>query len=509
MILRDLFEKRMSPRVYQKVFGRLGEDALIGFEIEFLVTSESPLYVTRSGDQAKSMRPQDMNLDEIMDYFEVSRSDVQMIDKEYGRWVAEQEDEFFEDNRDQYMEDHGTERAARRAASNDFSAPGRDVWFKREFRNGNHFINEFGLSPKYGWNDDQVYTQETDALDSYSIAYKETVEGVIKQLKADLGLTVKYNAAGYDSWKIVQDTSIKDADGKDVDNEMEGYGLELISPPLKAADAFSELERVMSFMNDHNIETNFSTGLHVNISIPKVMDQLDKVKLVLFMGDAHALKMFGRATNQFTTSQARRIIDMIEANDVLPSDVKEIQRLADDALKLSGKYSSVNFKNLPKYLEFRVAGGENYHQRVDDIKEVMGRWLSALEIATDPAAEKQEYIKKLVKLLDKTAVSQEQASQQGMSAEQWFMKYNPEAYQILVTALDKNDKVGVARAYIQLLNSLNTRWINKRVDLNFSWRKQVRELMKQHGVNLDAIYANIKGPTDWLDRLVKELRLTN
>jgi len=62
-----------------------------------------------------------------------------------------------------------------------------------------------------------------------------------------------------------------------------------------------------------------------------------------------------------------------------------------------GKYTSINPKG--NYIEFRSAGNSNYFEDIDKLKNTLLRYARAMKIAGDPSAERNEYAKKLYKLL--------------------------------------------------------------------------------------------------------------
>jgi hypothetical protein len=62
-----------------------------------------------------------------------------------------------------------------------------------------------------------------------------------------------------------------------------------------------------------------------------------------------------------------------------------------------GKYTSINPKG--NYIEFRSAGGTNYFEDLDKLKNTLLRYARSMKIAGDPAAERNEYAKKLYKLI--------------------------------------------------------------------------------------------------------------
>jgi hypothetical protein len=130
------------------------------------------------------------------------------------------------------------------------------------------------------------------------------------------------------------------------------------------------------------------------------MQHVDLVKLVLFMGDKHVLRQFDRLNNSYTRSQAQNILNNVTGIGRLPRDAKAMVELAKNALS-QDKYSSVHITKLQHgYLEFRVAGNAGYHHKYEMIRDTVLRFVTALEIAIDPKAERNEYLKKLSKIFD-------------------------------------------------------------------------------------------------------------
>jgi Putative amidoligase enzyme len=201
-------------------------------------------------------------------------------------------------------------------------------------------------------------------------------------------------------WYLETDSSI-DAD----EGENEG-GLELISPPMPLPQALEKLDTVFRWMDLNGARTDSSTGFHINVSIPN-MDQVDYLKLILFLGDQHILKEFSRTANSYARSSLERMKDIRAPNltktmpgifDVLRNGLdKAAMKLIESALVPRGdKYVSVNIKD--KYIEFRAAGG-NYSDKIDKIKNTMLRYVRVINLAADPNEAKHEYAKKLYTLL--------------------------------------------------------------------------------------------------------------
>lgn len=191
-------------------------------------------------------------------------------------------------------------------------------------------------------------------------------------------------------WLITSDQSIKGTSDLDV-------GVEIISPPIPLSKALEYLELTFKWMKDSKIETNMTTGFHINLSMPGI-ENIDMVKLVLFMGESHVLKEFDRMSNSFTNSQITSIKNSIIGARSLPKEASEMIALANRSLS-SNKYSSVNIEKIKDgYLEFRLVGNSDYHSDFKKIKNTILRFVSALEIASDPKAERGLYLKKLSKI---------------------------------------------------------------------------------------------------------------
>lgn len=203
-------------------------------------------------------------------------------------------------------------------------------------------------------------------------------------------------------WYIEPDGSLNANDDRDATAE-------IVSPPLPAAQAVDALKRFYAMAAQLNLYTNSSTGLHINVSIP---DKLDVLKLAVFTGDQHVLQQFGRQDSDYAVSSQQAIAGRVAGGSpVLKTktkktpgvmgqpktqttlDVKSLQRIAQDA---TGDHTA-SISNNGKYISFRHAGGD-YLQNYTSIFNVVGRFIRAMIIASDPTAYAQEYQTKLAKL---------------------------------------------------------------------------------------------------------------
>ena len=367
-----LNEKAMNRGEFAKVEGRQGENAKVGFEFECFVTENSPLI--RSGETERdyvSLNQID-SLDELSQYFIMGRTMTNTLESEYS----------------DFFDREGNE-------------PDWLAFVDKTYGSIYRLVKDNDLKPRYGWEADtgnsaaRVYSEEMDD----ELVQKETYSAIEVDLSNFLGANVttpSYRGAQhhYDKgdWLVVPDSSIEP-------DNMAGVGVEINAPPQPLNKALKDLATMFKWMNTNGIDTNESTGLHINISMPNIQD-IDLVKLVLFMGDKYVLKQFDRVRNEYTRAQSQAIINNVTGYGTLPRDAAELRGIALDALS-NDKYSSVNIKKLKQgYLEFRIAGNTGYQHKYDLVKDTVLRFVSAMEIACDVNAEHDEYLKKLTKILN-------------------------------------------------------------------------------------------------------------
>jgi hypothetical protein len=233
------------------------------------------------------------------------------------------------------------------------------------------------------------------------------LDEVAKEIQASLGIKI-FTSSGYHAapripgaWVLEPDSSIESPQGYS--------GLELItpSPPFSVSEAWYWIDQVFTWASRYGCETNDSTGFHMNVGLPsKTTQDLDWIKLVLFLGDKHVLELFDRQANTYAASALDMLINHVSQMENFPTDAafksmrSGLMNIASKQIgkPQTGKYTSVNMKD--KYIEFRSAGGD-YLDRKDNIQNTMLRYVQAVAIAADPELYKQEYAKKLYKLFSK------------------------------------------------------------------------------------------------------------
>ena len=242
--------------------------------------------------------------------------------------------------------------------------------------------------------------------------YSSGGEADVDTVAEDFSEATGFQAKGYSGYhsgsrsdQQQQGYFIIEPDGS-IDADEGDAGLEFISPAMPLKDGLAMIKKVKDWASAAGCYTNKSTGLHMNISVPDMSTEtLDYVKLALFMGDEYILKQFGRQYNSYCKSAMSKIKDRIRPEDV-PAVLGQVkQNLNSLASKIihSGiteKYTSINTRG--QYVEFRGPGGDYLDRDPLDLVNTALRLAMSLRIATNPEAYKQEYAKKLYKLVEQS-----------------------------------------------------------------------------------------------------------
>jgi Putative amidoligase enzyme len=199
---------------------------------------------------------------------------------------------------------------------------------------------------------------------------------------------------------------VVEPDGSLEPDDSSDGGLEFVSPPLPLDELISDMQKVRAWAKRRGCYTNDSTGLHMNVSVPGTSTaKLDYVKLALLLGDERVLNEFGRAANTYAKSAMGKIRDILKnkpqaANEVLEKMRGHMEALATKVIHTGNtdKYTSINTKD--NYVEFRSPGGDYLDENWELVVPTLMRTVVALDAAMDPEKYREEYQKKLYKLLD-------------------------------------------------------------------------------------------------------------
>ena len=275
----------------------------------------------------------------------------------------------------------------------------------------------------YSWPEEREFLSNqdirymSDVADQYDLSWpymrieggddsgfnEDNAEQLADDLNRTLGYTTKvssgYHGAKRDSttWIFEPDSSLNADEGD--------MPVEIVSPPMELDECLKALDDFFSWAKGHNAYTNSSTGFHMGVSLPNVGGKVDFVKLALFLGDEYVLQAFGREAVGFCESAIKKIKNRMKGQDTRIADAMALMRkglidIAHNSIASDegfGKYTSINPKG--NYIEFRSAGGEDYFADIPKLRNMLLRYAQAMVVAADPKAERNEYHKKLYKLI--------------------------------------------------------------------------------------------------------------
>ena len=206
-------------------------------------------------------------------------------------------------------------------------------------------------------------------------------------------------------WILEPDPSIEPED-ENID-----AGIEIVSPPMPLIKTLADLDSLIDWAaGPGNAYTNESTGLHMSISLPEARSPVDYIKLILFMGDQYVLEQFQRTASIYCRSAVGKIQRALRSKDIEPelvlAEMKKGLGLRASQMLMNpielgvDKYTSAHIRK--NYIEFRSPGGDyisKYRKNSSELQNTMLRFARAMSLAANPEAEKQDYAKKLYKLV--------------------------------------------------------------------------------------------------------------
>jgi gamma-glutamylcyclotransferase (GGCT)/AIG2-like uncharacterized protein YtfP len=292
------------------------------------------------------------------------------------------------------LETQGAE--LRRATNVDYSKL-LPFWLgQRSYWVDSHLNSIFSYDPEQAYNlFDLDNYEEDDDWDDYDDYHDYDYNGAVKVLepavKQAFGRKVRVFDEYHEENKNLKDWYIEPDGSLGPTNERDGAA-EIVSPPLPAGEAMTALKNFYAMASQLNLYTNKSTGLHINISIPQ---ELDVLKLAVFLGDRYVLQQFGRENNSYSKSAEKAIQQKAPGKLTRQGkiDYTKLQKIAQEATG----FHTASISNSGKYISFRHAGGD-YLADYAKIADTVGRFIRAMVIAADPNAYAQEYKTKLAKL---------------------------------------------------------------------------------------------------------------
>ena len=458
MKYKEIFEQiineiNMSPAGLRSLVANINAQA--GMEFEMIVpgaaeSEEGDDYLETNYDADESIR----SIQDAYDFFydgdyndrrSVERLRDQMTESYYD-WLSGKLGEKWEEGKEESIYDWLRYNAApsdvfgilevAASASGDYPDPTKDdywraaakvvedridPWYEDAEQDFNdNFYRDADMEDE--WLEDAGIQSMADVENQYSIVWPHyhnpdtsgggvTIQDAAESFAQAIGREVKASD-NYHSRSVTRpsDTELHyvvEPDGSLEADDDEDGGLEFVSPALPINELLDDLKKVKAWADKTGCYTNDSTGLHINVSVPNWkgdMSQLDYVKLAVLMGDEYVLNEFGRAGNTYAKSALKMVKEHIAQR---PEDTKALldkmrEHLNTSAAKVihsgsTSKYTSINTKT--GYIEFRSPGGDWLNENFDKIENTLYRFVVALDAAVDESKYKQEYAKKLYKLL--------------------------------------------------------------------------------------------------------------
>ena len=432
---QTLNEINMSPGALAKAAKKI--NALAGMEFEMIVPGarqaeeHEPEWVA-DYDQDQRTR----SLRDVQDFFNDgefnSSRDINTmrneIYDEFHDWRAEKLQEFWNDNSETIIKEWLSENATdddgdplrgdaldKRVETaleinDDYQEAQQDYMDDPEKYDGEDYSVDDYLQEKYPYMSDiennfsvqwPHYYDENEGMDSDAeISVDDIADEFSRMIGKPVNASNNYHGARREAGHYVVEP-----DGSLSGDDDEDGGLEFVSPPLPLNELLDDLQKVKKWADSKNIYTNDSTGLHINVSIPdRDFDTLDYVKLAILLGDEYVLNEFGRTSNHFCQSALKIVKKNIQQR---PDDVAALLEQMKEHLNTAAaraihsgataKYTSINTKS--GYIEFRSPGGDWLNNTFDKIVPTLSRFVVATDAAMDETAYKEEYAKKLYKLL--------------------------------------------------------------------------------------------------------------
>jgi len=323
-------------------------------------------------------------LDEIRDNYYTETWEAQGRSYDYAR------EEFEEEKRDDYGENAWLDDRGIRFASdvqNEYSDVQWPYWTSSGDSEGDiesvalDFMNAMGMD---------------------TVAISSSYHGSYKKWVGNGWVSIGSNKPD-DCFTIEPDGSLEGDNSSDT-------GLEFVSPPIPLEDIGTVMSKVQNWAGNYGAYTgdHNKTSIHTNISVPGYdLDKLDYLKAALLLGDEYVLREFDRIGNTYAAPAIEKVKALVKQN---PDKAQQLldkmkSQLNAEASKLihsgqTNKFTSINTKD--NRVEFRSPGGDYLSIIADNpqkMVDTINRMVVTLDAAMDPNKYKEEYQKKLYKVL--------------------------------------------------------------------------------------------------------------
>ena len=207
-------------------------------------------------------------------------------------------------------------------------------------------------------------------------------------------------------------------------------GAEFVTPVMEYAEFIDIVRKTLTYIAKNELETNGTTGLHINISFKDESKnkEIDPLKLVIFTGDEYLKKTWPRVqvkldSGQMSQDHIKSNIKTIKEilNQIAFYDKNKTQEALDDLIYTIKEWLDDEYPNAFKtgqpvwksksqvvnigkldslgYVEFRALGGEGYENRGSEIENQINRFALIMDTSASKETDRKTYLKKLYKLL--------------------------------------------------------------------------------------------------------------
>ena len=292
--------------------------------------------------------------------------------------------------------------------------------------------------------------------------------------------------------------SYGDTDGIDIwavehDGSITGSGAhgEIISPVYSSPRLMlEEMKSLFEFMQKEGVVTNSSTGLHVTMSWAGDKDiKTNKIKAIVLSGIDHVVSMFGRKGNSYTKLRMpdlKRAMEKLKDGSESQKSIEQIEDILSNAIN-TDRTMAINFKgikdpvNKNSLLEFRAAGGRDYHEKISDVVKTVVRY-SATMVGSHTEEYNRDYVRALIKTIntiDEMSVDDIERSKQGTSND------NHPLVLLFQSMLGKHDFLDGMREIYVALDSLDKFNKLSEPDAEKKWKSKWDKFKKHSGKGLE------------------------
>ena len=445
VVEQTLTEVNMSPTSLRQLASKI--NARAGMEFEMIVPNAEGSEEDFESEPDYDMDERARSIDDICEFFhdgdmngrrEIDRL-RQSMEEDFYSWQQEHLDEAWEHSGFEYLlkylkenlsdDEVCDELGIEANEDGDYPDVGSEEYAKlaqKSYEENNSYYDsareEFDEEYREDhddseWLQDSGYRRMTNIANNYDITWPyytspsssgdgRSPEDIADDFSRAIGRPVNA-ATSYHSARREEGHYVVEPDSSLEASNPGDTGLEFVSPPLPIGELLSDLQKVKQWAKSEGCYTgaDYNTGLHINVSVQGyTLAKLDYVKLALLMGDEYVLREFDRLSNTYCKSALGIIKDTIKRNphtarEALDKMKEHVNVAASKAIHggTTDKYTSINTKD--GYIEFRSPGGDWLNDFYNKIEPTLLRFVVALDAAIDENKYKQDYLKKLYKLL--------------------------------------------------------------------------------------------------------------